>query len=91
MSCLLLVFIHAIIFRPAVYNHPEQLDALPVIPGRAKTAGALSLILWTAILCNGRLIGYYEPPQQKGHPGRAVVQVETPQAAARSLLRNFRP
>ena len=67
MSCLILILIHAIIFRPTVYNHPEQLDASPVIPTRAKAAGALSLILWTAVLCNGRLIGYFEPPQQKGH------------------------
>jgi hypothetical protein len=67
MSCLALILIHAIIFRPTVYNHPEDLDASPVIPTRAKAAGALSLILWTAVLCNGRLIGYFEPPQQKGH------------------------
>jgi hypothetical protein len=68
MTCLILVLIHAIIFRPLVYNHPEDLDAsAPAIPARAKAAGALSLILWTAVLCNGRLIGYYEPPEQKGH------------------------
>jgi hypothetical protein len=66
MSFLALVGIHALIFRPLVYNHPEQLDASPMIPARAKAAGALSLILWTTVLCNGRLIGYYEPPQQKG-------------------------
>ena len=66
MLFLALVGIHALIFRPLVYNHPEQLDASPVIPARAKAAGALSLILWTTVLCNGRLIGYYEPPQQKG-------------------------
>jgi hypothetical protein len=68
MSCLGLVLIHAIIFRPLVYNHPEELDKSPVIPARAKVAAALSLIIWTAVLCNGRLIGYWEPPQQKGHP-----------------------
>jgi len=67
MSCLALVLIHALIFRPLVYNHPDQLDVSPVIPTRAKVAGALSLFLWTAVLCNGRLIGYYEAPQQKGH------------------------
>jgi hypothetical protein len=67
MSFLALVGVHALIFRPSVYNHPEILDASPVIPTRAKVAGALSLILWTGVLCNGRLIGYYEPPQQKGH------------------------
>ena len=66
MTCLLLILIHALIFRPTVYNHPEELDASPMIPTSAKAAGALSLILWTAVLCNGRLIGYFEPPQHKG-------------------------
>ena len=71
MTCLLLVLIHAIVFRPLVYNHPEELDKSPVIPTRAKAAGVLSLIIWTAVLCNGRLIGYWEPkPQQKA---RAVA------------------
>ncbi len=65
MSFLVLVLIHAIIFRPTVYNHPEELDESPVIPTRAKVAGALSLIIWTAVLCNGRLIGYYEPPAKR--------------------------
>ena len=73
MSLLFLILIHAMIFRPLVYNHPEELDASPVIPTRAKAAGALSLILWTSVVCAGRLIGYYEPPQQKGH----VVAVST--------------
>ena len=49
MSFLVLIFIHAMIFRPIVYNHPEKLDASPVIPTRAKVAGALSLVLWTAV------------------------------------------
>lgn len=66
MSCLGLVLMHAIIFRPSVYNHPEELDKSPTIPTRAKVAGALSLVIWTAVLCNGRLIGYWEPPQPKG-------------------------
>ena len=67
MSLLFLVFIHALIFRPRVYNNPQELDASPLIPTRAKVAGTLSLILWTSVVCAGRLIGYYEPPQQKGH------------------------
>ena len=29
MSFLVLVLIHAIVFRPSVYNHPEELDASP--------------------------------------------------------------
>jgi len=67
MTFLALVGIHALIFRPGVYNHPETLDASPVIPTRAKAAGVLSLVLWTGVLCMGRMIGYYEPPGQKGH------------------------
>jgi hypothetical protein len=67
MSFLALIGIHALIFRPRVYNNPEKLDASPIIPTRAKAAGALSLVLWTGMVCAGRLIGYYEPPNQKGH------------------------
>lgn len=67
MSFLALIGIHALIFRPQVYNNPEKLDISPIIPTRAKVAGALSLVLWTGVVCAGRLIGYYEPPSQKGH------------------------
>jgi hypothetical protein len=63
LSLLALVLIHAIAFRPRVYNHPEELDASPAPPARAKVAGALSLVLWASVLCAGRLIGYYEAPR----------------------------
>jgi hypothetical protein len=66
MSLLALVLIHAIVFRPRVYNHPERFDISPSLPTRARMAGALSLILWTCVLCAGRLIGYYEPPRDQG-------------------------
>ena len=56
------VFIHAMVFRPLVYNHPEELDKAPQIPGRAKLAGALSLFLWASILTMGRSIGYMNSP-----------------------------
>ena len=74
MTFLFLIFIHAMIFRPMVYNHPEKLDASPIIPTRAKAAGALSLVLWTSVVCAGRLIGYYEPPSQKGHVVAAATK-----------------
>jgi hypothetical protein len=74
MTFLFLIFIHAMIFRPMVYNHPEKLDASPVIPTRAKVAGVLSLVLWTSVVCAGRLIGYYEPPSQKGHVVSAATK-----------------
>lgn len=79
MSLLTLIGLHALIFRPRVYNHPEDLDATPAIPGRAKAAGALSLILWTSVVCAGRLIGYWEPPRQKG-------QLSTPATITASLI-----
>jgi len=74
LTLLALVGIHALIFRPIVYNHPEQLDSSPITPTRAKAAAAISLVLWTAVVCAGRLIGYWEPPQ-KQQPV-AVIQVE---------------
>ena len=38
MVLFFLVFVHAMVFRPIVYNTPDQLDAAPQIPGRAKLA-----------------------------------------------------
>jgi hypothetical protein len=37
------------------------------MPGKAKLAAALSLLLWTSIACVGRGIGYIEPPLDKLH------------------------
>ena len=37
------------------------------VPGNAKLAAALSLLLWTSIACCGRGIGYIEPPLDKIH------------------------
>ena len=56
MTLFFLVFVHAMIFRPIVYNKPEELDNAPQIPGRAKLAASLSLILWLSILSAGREI-----------------------------------
>ncbi len=61
MTLLLLVGVHALVFKPTVYDHPEELDKSPAIPTRAKAAAMLSLILWVSIPIFGRLIGYYEP------------------------------
>jgi uncharacterized protein DUF6644 len=53
---LALVVAHALIFRRRVYYNSAP------HPGAARTAGWLSLLLWIAILCAGRGIGYIEPP-----------------------------
>jgi len=54
-----LVAIHALVFRVSVYRNPE-LDRTG-IPGRAKAAAALSLVLWIGLVAAGRWIGYWEP------------------------------
>jgi hypothetical protein len=61
MSLLVLVGVHAMVFKPTVYDHPEELDKSPVLPARAKAAAVLSLMLWVSLPICGRLIAYYEP------------------------------
>lgn len=60
MVILGLIFAHALIFRPMVYNRTEELDKLPAIPSKVKIAAILSLILWTGMFTMGRLIAYWD-------------------------------
>lgn len=60
MIILGLIGLHALIFRPIVYNQTEELDRATVIPTKVKVAAILSLILWTAMFTMGRLIAYWE-------------------------------
>jgi hypothetical protein len=62
-----LVFVHGWVFRKSVYYNTEEIDRSPQIPGRAKLAAALSLILWASIACAGRGIGYIDPPLDRIH------------------------
>ena len=62
-----LMFVHGWVFRNSVYYNTEAIDKAPAIPARAKVAASLSLILWTAIACAGRGIGYIDPPLNKLH------------------------
>jgi hypothetical protein len=55
-----LIGVHALIFRPIVYNRTEELDRSPVIPTKAKVAAILSVVLWTAMFTMGRLIAYWD-------------------------------
>lgn len=64
---LALVVVHALVFRSGVYNNTAALDQAGKIPGKARLAAALSLILWISIACVGRGIGYVEPPLDKLH------------------------
>ncbi len=63
MLLLVTVAVHAIVFKPQVYDHPEWLDKAPRTPGVAKVAAICSLLIWIAIPCMGRMIAYYEPPK----------------------------
>jgi len=63
---LLCVALHALVFRK-VYANTALLDQAKVIPGQAKTAAIISLLLWTGLVVAGRGIGYIEPPLDKLH------------------------
>ncbi len=66
-SLLGLIIVHSFVFRRSVYHNTADLDRSPVIPGRAKVAASLSLLLWTCVACAGRGIGYIETPVGKIH------------------------
>ena len=88
MACLVLVGVHAAVFRPWVYNNTAAIDKAPSLPGVAKAAGALSLILWLSVLTMGRLIGYYEGPGSPGRPAaQATHQTEIRTAAVGRSIR----
>jgi len=73
MFLILMIGVHAIVFRPRVYNNPEALDRAPQIPRVAKTAAICSLVIWIAIPCLGRWIAYYEPPKAERDAARAAI------------------
>jgi hypothetical protein len=70
-----LVAVHALVFRGSVYNNAAALDQARRMPGNAKLAAALSLLLWISIACAGRGIGYIEPPLSKLHAGLSGAAV----------------
>ena len=60
------VALHALVFR-GLYKDTSAWDQTRVIPGQAKLAAAVSLLLWTGLVISGRGIGYIEPPLDKIH------------------------
>ena len=61
MSLLALVGVHGLVFRRSVYRNTAELDRAARIPGQAKLAASLSLILWMGLIVAGRGIGYIQP------------------------------
>ena len=70
MSLLAAIAVHGLYFRRDVYNRAAEMDQAGRIPGKAKAAAALSLVLWIGVAICGRGIGYIEPPLDKLHAGR---------------------
>jgi hypothetical protein len=62
VALFILVAVHALVFRGSVYSKAADFDKAGRVPGFAKLAAGLSLLLWTGIACMGRGIGYIEPP-----------------------------
>jgi hypothetical protein len=78
MTLLLMVGVHALVFRRSVYRNTESLDRAPVMPGVAKTAAVLSICLWIGILSCGRWIAYYERPEEHQKASPAAIEAVTP-------------
>ncbi len=81
------VAVHELVFRRSVYADPAALDRAPGVPGSAKLAAALSLVLWASIACCGRGIGYIEPPLNKIHARIHFVPDHFTNNAALAALR----
>jgi hypothetical protein len=62
VTLLALVAVHALVFRRSVYQRACTFDNTGVIPRPAKLAAGLSMLLWAAVACMGRGIGYLDPP-----------------------------
>lgn len=76
MSLLGLIAVHGLVFRRGVYNNAAEFDRSGRIPGQAKLAAALSLVLWISVAIAGRGIGYIEPPLDKLHAQAFPVNIE---------------
>lgn len=57
----LLILLHHLLFRSTIYSAPAALDSNPNLAGRARLAGAVSLLLWMCLTVAGRGIGYINP------------------------------
>jgi hypothetical protein len=61
---LLLTGVHASVFRRSVYDRTAELDEMVELPSQARVAAWISLALWLTIIVMGRMIGYYELPNE---------------------------
>lgn len=55
---LALAGLNAVMFHRTVGRRKDEWDLSPIVPWRARLAGALSLGIWSAVIVSGRLIAY---------------------------------
>lgn len=58
MAFLVLAGLNAFVFHRTVFRWVEEWDLTPAVPGRAKLAGACSLVLWSGVVVCGRMQAY---------------------------------
>ena len=55
---LVLAGLNALTFHLTIYRTAVRWDEDPRVPGKVRLAGAVSLLLWSAIIVSGRLIAF---------------------------------
>jgi hypothetical protein len=58
LGMLVLAGINALAFHRTTYRTAARWDQDPQVPGTVRLAGAVSLLLWSAIIVSGRLIAF---------------------------------
>lgn len=58
VALLVVAFINMLVFHRVTARHVDALDELPTLPSSARMAGAISLVVWVAIIACGRWIGF---------------------------------
>jgi hypothetical protein len=58
LGMLVLAGINALAFHLTIYRKAVRWDEDPQVPGTVRLAGAVSLLLWSAIIVSGRLIAF---------------------------------
>ena len=58
LGMLMLAGINALAFHLTIYRTAVRWDEDPQVPGRVRLAGAVSLLLWCAVIVSGRLIAF---------------------------------
>ena len=58
LGMLVLAGINALAFHRTTYRTAARWDEDPQVPGTVRLAGAVSLLLWSAIIVSGRLIAF---------------------------------